>query len=201
MPRRIDAGEVLAAVGGALVVVALFLSWFEGASGWEAFEALDLVILALGLVTLWAAASDVLSLPSALTPRALPVLGAVLLVIVAVQLIEPPPVFAGIDPDRETGAWLALAGSALVLLGGVLRAAKISVTISVGGRDVRRRVPAVDRRPGAAPGEPTAATGLMPGAPALEPEQATQAFTPVDPAASGHPDPSAAAAATPDEVR
>ena len=57
--------------------------------------------------------------------RILPWVGAFLLAIVVVQLIEPPPVFAGVDPDRELGSWLALAGSALVLLGGVLRASSI----------------------------------------------------------------------------
>ncbi len=168
MPRRIDAGEVLAAVGGALVFVALFLDWFEGASGWEAFEALDLVIAVLALVAVGGAVASVLGSTSGPSPRVLPWIGAMLLAIVAVQLIEPPPVFAGLDPDRELGAWLALAGSALVLLGGILRAARISVTVSFGERDVRRRVPAVDRRPSASPAPP----------PDLEPDQATQPFTP-----------------------
>lgn len=195
MPRRIDAGEVLAALGAVLVFVALFLSWFEGASGWEAFEALDLVLAALALAAVWAAASSVLSLPSALSARALPVLGALLVVIVGVQLISPPPVFSGIDPDRETGAWLGLAGAVLVLLGGVLRAARISVTVSVGGRDVRRRVPAVDRRPSpaSAADEPASSPAAAIG---FEPEQATQAFTPIDASPS---DPAPAPA--PDEVR
>lgn len=179
MPRRIDAGEVLAAAGGALVVVALFLSWFEGASGWEAFEALDLVIAVLALVAVLAAVASVTGWTAGPSPRLLPLVGLVLLAIVAVQLVEPPPVFAGIDPSRETGAWLGLAGAALVLLGGVLRAARISVTISVGGRDVRRRVPAVDRRPA-----PAGASAPSPAAFGLEPEQATQPFTPADPAAS-----------------
>lgn len=168
MPRRIDAGEVLAAVGGTLVFVALFLDWFAGRSGWEAFEALDLVIAVLALVAVGAVVASIAGSSSGPSARTLPWVGLAMIAVVAVQLVEPPPVFAGGDPERETGAWLALGGSVLVLLGGILRAARISVTVSVGERDVRRRVPAVDRRPA-----PEAAA-----APDLEPEQATQPFTP-----------------------
>ena len=191
MPRRIDAGEVLAAVGGALVFVALFLSWFGDFSGWEAFESLDLVIAVLALLAIAAAAASVAGWSSGPSPKILPWLGLVLLAIIVVQLIEPPPTLfdiervgdgefaALVDPDRETGVWLALAGAALVALGGVLRAARISVTVSVGSRDVRRRVQAVDRRPGAGAASPSApdAESRVP----LEPEQATQPFTPASP--------------------
>ena len=187
MPRRIDAGEVLAAIGGALVFVALFLPWFGDFSGWEAFEALDLVIAVLALLAVAAVVASVTGWSSGPSARMLPWLGAVLLAIVAVQLIEPPPglftiggdaddTFAElVDADPETGAWLALAGAALVVLGGVLRAARISVTVSVGSRDVRRRVPAVDRRPGVA--DPDRARTALP----LEPDQATQPFSPASP--------------------
>jgi hypothetical protein len=194
VPRRIDAGEVLAAVGGVVVLVALFLTWFSGTySGWEAFESLDLVIAVLASIAVLAAIASLTGWSSGPSPRVLPWVGVVLLAIIAVQLIEPPPtIFTievderngtlfGDDPDREVGAWLALGGSALVFLGGLLRAARISVTVSVGGRDVRRRVPAVDRRPVAADGDPpvdaapagSAAAPVMP-----EPDQATQPFTP-----------------------
>ncbi len=185
MPRKIDAGEVLAALGGALVLVALSLSWFDGSSGWEAFESVDLVLAGLALVAVAAAVASIAGSPSGPSPRALPWVGTLLLVVVAVQLIEPPPLFAGGDPRRETGAWLALAGAALVLLGAILRLARISVTISVGGRDVRKRVPAVDRRPSATPatappapadGDAAAAVGH---APSSDP-QATQPFRPVE---------------------
>ncbi|HEX8123616.1 MAG TPA: hypothetical protein VF549_20365 [Solirubrobacteraceae bacterium] len=166
---------MLAAVGGLLVFVALFLDWFDDASGWEAFESLDLVIGVLALVAVGAVASSMSGSSGGPSTRALPWIGAVLVAIVAVQLIEPPPVFSSADPDLELGAWLALAGSALVLLGGLLRATRISVTVSVGERDVRRRVPAVDRRPapGAAP----------PPAFAPSDDQATQPFTPAAPLA------------------
>ena len=173
MPRRIDAGEVVAALGGVLVFVSLFLDWFGGASGFESFEFLDLLLALLAAAVVWTALASTLALGSAPSPRSLPLLGIALVLIVVVQLIEPPPVFAGTDPDREIGAWLGLAGGALVLLGGALRLASISVTVSVGGRDVRRRVPAVDRRPS------PSATAAPP--PPVEPEldpQATQPFTP-----------------------
>jgi hypothetical protein len=191
VPRKIDAGEVLAAIGGLLVFVALFLSWFEGFTGWEAFEALDLVIAVLALIAIAAAVSSVTG-SSGVSARVLPWVGGLLVAIIAVQLIEPPPVFAAIDPDREVGGWLALGGAALVLLGGALRLAHISVTVSVGGRDVRKRVPAVDRRP--APGSAGSAGGSVAAPePELEPvvaepptaseaptvdEQHTQPFTP-----------------------
>ena len=204
MPRKIDAGEVLAAIGGTLVFVALFLNWFSDYTGWEAFESLDLVLAMLALFAVGAAVASIAGWADRPWSRALPWIGALLLLIVTVQLVEPPPGLfnveldpeegnfaASFDPVRETGAWLALAGSALVLLGGVLRLARISVTVSVGGRDVRKRVPAVDRRPngGAAPvapePEPTLPTQPVPP-PATEPQglaadpQATQPFGPVE---------------------
>ncbi len=103
VPRRIDAGEVLAAIGGLMVFVALFLSWFDGASAWEAFEALDLILALLALAAVAAAIGSVTDWSGAPSPRLLPVLGALLLAIVVVQLIEPPPVFSNVDPDREAG--------------------------------------------------------------------------------------------------
>jgi hypothetical protein len=179
VPRRIDAGEVLAAIGGVLVFVSLYLNWFEEASGFESFETLDLVIAVLAVAVIWNAVASTLALSSAPAARALPLFGLAILLIVAVQLIDPPPgaaaltldtrggdiEFGALDPDREVGGWLALAGGALVLLGGALRLARISVTVSVGERDTRRRVPAVDRRPAASePAAPAAPPGPDPDA-------------------------------------
>ncbi len=147
MPRRIDAGDVLAALGGVLLLIALFLDWFAGATAWQAFELVDL-LLAAGALAAIAAAAEGLGLRSGLRPRALVPIGLALLAIVVVQLIEPPPSFSNND-DLGSGAWLGLAGAVLILLGAALRVAKINVTVSVGGRETRRRVPAVDRRPAA----------------------------------------------------
>ena len=183
MPRKVDAGDVLAALGGVLVLVSLFLEWYEDATGWQAFEALDLVLAALALAAIAAALSG-FGLRSFLSPRALLPIGLALLVIVAVQLIEPPPVVG--DLDIGPGGWLALAGAALVVTGGILRTAAISVTVNVGGRDARPRVPAVDRRPASSDvaGEGAGAVRVAhPPASAapLADTQATQPFQPVRP--------------------
>lgn len=159
--RKIDLGEALAALGAVLLLVSLFLDWYEGLTGWEAFESLDLVVLLASLAVLAAVAGAF----DWLGARLLAPLGLLLLVIVVVQLVEPPP--AVVDQDLGTGAWLAVAGAALVLLGGALRTASVSVTVNVGGKDARRRVPAVDRRQDAAPAAPVVD----------EPTQPTQPFS------------------------
>jgi hypothetical protein len=171
VPRKIELGDALAALGALLVLVALFLEWFGRLSAWEAFEALDLVLALLALAAL-AAVAGVFEW---LGPRALAPLGLALLVVVLVQVVEPPPAVSG---DVDTGAWLALAGAALVLVGGALRVARVSITVDVGGRDARRRVDAVDRRQAAE--RPTAGPiAPAPGRPAPEddPTQPTQPFS------------------------
>ena len=169
VPRKIDLGEALAALGALLVLVALFLSWFDGATAWEAFESLDLVLLLLALTVLAAVAGAF----DWLGTRLLAPLGALLLLIVIVQLVEPPPGVG--DGELGTGAWLGLAGASLVLLGGLLRIASISITVS--GRDTRPRVDAVDKRR-----QPADRVVVPSAAPAGAPvdDEPTQAFSALD---------------------
>ncbi len=170
MSRRIDARELLAALGGLLVLISLFLEWYDaggrgdalaggnGLTGWETFEALDLLLAALALAVI-ATGARALGTIGGLGPRALLPLGALLTIIVVIQLASPPPVAWG--TDVSTGGWLALAGALIVLAAGLLRAAKIDVTVNVAARESRQRVSAVDRRPGAAstPAGPPRDTG------------------------------------------
>jgi hypothetical protein len=54
--RHLDLGRALVALGALLVLVALFLDFFEvGGSGWEVFEALDLVLAGLAAAALYGA--------------------------------------------------------------------------------------------------------------------------------------------------
>jgi hypothetical protein len=140
MPRRIDLGRAVLIGGAALLFVSLFTEWYDtGPTGWEVFEALDLVLAAIALGAVVAALR-----PDAVPPSAAWALPGAALVIVIVQLVNAPP--AAGDGDPSTGAWLALAGSLLMAAGAALSLAAISVTVQVREREVRRRVAAVDRR-------------------------------------------------------
>lgn len=128
MLRQFDLGRTIAAVGAAVLLVALFLPWYiDDLSGWESFETADMLLAAAALVTL---AATVRRLPFHVmaAPAA-----AVLIVLVA--LVNPPPVFQGEgDLARDAGIWLALAASLAMLAGTVLATSRISVTVGVADR-------------------------------------------------------------------
>ena len=146
MPQRIDAGPVVAAVGAVVLFLSLFLAWYDpGVSGWDAFETLDLLLGGIAIAAALLAAGQLgASLAAGVDLRLLPLLGAIAVVAVGVTLLQGPP--GTEDAEAATGAWLALAASVLILAGGALSAARISVTVTFAGRDGRRRVSAVDRR-------------------------------------------------------
>jgi hypothetical protein len=140
MSRRLDLGRALLAAGAVLLLVTLFLDWFDtGQTGWEVFEALDLLLAGLALAALYAAFRlDVIY-------DWVPVgLAGATLAIVVVQLIDPPPAAGNGDPD--IGAWLALAAGALMAVGAALALARFAITVEMRDRDRRHRVPAVDRK-------------------------------------------------------
>jgi carbon starvation protein CstA len=130
--RPLDAGAVLAEGGAVLLLISLFLDWYgddgHGYSAWTVFEVVDLVLAAIAIVTL----STFLS-RSGLEPRLpqapLLLLGVAALVLTASQLIDQPPAVAPGQFDLQTGAWLALAGSALVLAGAFMSVARVSFSV------------------------------------------------------------------------
>jgi hypothetical protein len=197
--ERFDAGTGLVAVGAVLLLVSLFIDWYDpGGDAWAVFETLDLALAAAAICGLLALAPR---FGTGGLGRALPLISGAALAIVVVQLIDPPP--AARDSDIATGAWLALGATALMAAGALLTAASISVTVDVRGRERRRRAVAIDARDGAAeaaeepdfdPEEPTQpgrrfarreGSLLEPREPAPDevaddPER-TQALDPIDP--------------------
>jgi hypothetical protein len=143
MPRRIDLGRAVLFAGAALLLISLFTDWYDlgglGVTGWEVFEALDLVLAALAVAGMVAAVR-----PDIVPSWAAVVVPGAAVFIVFVQLIDNPPAAGSADP--AAGAWIALAGAFLMAAGAALSLAAISVTVQVRERDVRRRVAAVDRR-------------------------------------------------------
>jgi hypothetical protein len=138
--ERFDAGTGLVALGAVLLLVSLFVDWYDpSGDAWAVFETLDVLLVGAAVACLVALVPRYSALQ-----RAVPVIAFAALFVVVVQLIDPPPTAAG---DRlEAGAWLALAGTALMAAGATLSAASISVTVDVRGRDRRRRSAAIDAR-------------------------------------------------------
>jgi hypothetical protein len=165
MTRRIEAGPVLVALGALVLVVSIFLEWYEpNVTAWEAFEFLDLLLAALAIAALVAAAGAVRPEATVVERHWLPAIAAAVTIVVASQIINPPP---GFDGDPATGAWLALGAALLICLGTLLTLGRVSFALTVEGRDTRRRVSAVDARTdpttSEGPAVPTGTTRVMGG--------------------------------------
>src|SRR5436189_5704430 len=125
MPGRTVAAVVVV-IGGALLFVSLFVEWYDpGTSGWSAFEFLDLVLAIAAVVALSAGIGALFGERWPEHARFVPVIGLAAAVIVLTQLVEPPPLVH--DSARRAGGFLALAGSLILVAGGVL-ARRESVT-------------------------------------------------------------------------
>ncbi len=127
------------------MLVSLFLDWYGALSAWDAFELADLVLAALAVAALAAAVGLLTPDADYLDRRAVPWIVGATLVVVATQVLNPPPTAGG--QEREIGLWLAFAGAVVMAVGAVLSLGKVSFAVAVEGRDRRRRVAAVDHRP------------------------------------------------------
>jgi hypothetical protein len=151
MTRRLEAGPLLVTLGAVLLLVSLFLSWYTGdVTAWQAFEVWDIVLFVLALASIAAGLGLTTQDVDLVDRRVLPGAVAAVAVIVASQIIDPPPAAPGQDPD--TGSWMALAGALVMCLGAVLTFGRVHLAFTVEGRDQRRHVSAVDAR---GPADPT----------------------------------------------
>ena len=136
---------MLIALAALVLLVALFLRWYGSADAWEAFEVIDVLLAVLALACVTMAVALLVPELGAGEQRALPwVVGATAVLVVA-ELINPPPTVA--VTRLGAGAWMAFAAACVMVVGAVLTVARVSFAVSVEGRDVRRRVSAVDHRP------------------------------------------------------
>lgn len=116
---RLRDGEWVAGAGGVALLAALFLDWFSGASGWQAFSVLDVVLALLALLPLalvvLQATRESPSLPVAFS--VLTTVGGALatLLILYRMLNQPGP---NDRVDVELGAWIGLAAALVTAVGG-----------------------------------------------------------------------------------
>lgn len=138
---RVTLGELVAAAGGAALLVLMFLPWFGGRlsgrgelvraprqTGWESFGTLfEVLILAAIAVAVGVAAARAMDALPALPfeqPAIVMGAGAVAFLLVGFRLIDPPDLVdvaipgLEVDVSREIAAFLALGAAVLVVLGG-----------------------------------------------------------------------------------
>jgi TRAP-type uncharacterized transport system fused permease subunit len=145
-PQHRDLGALLIGLGALLLLVSLFLHWYQpGRSAWTVFEVWDLVLAALAGVA-FAGALGRLGLAPGRWERWTPACSAAALVIVAAALINHPP--AAEDAGPMVGIWLALVAAGVMLGGVVLTTARVSLV-------VERRMPQPPTPAPSADAEPT----------------------------------------------
>jgi purine-cytosine permease-like protein len=119
---RLRAGEALAAAGGLVLLVVMFLGWYGAEdvtlSAWEAFAVTDVLLALLALLALGVAVTTVTQRGPAL-PVGLGVITTALALIALIALLyrilnEPGP--DGLVEVRA-GAWLGVLAALLVLAG------------------------------------------------------------------------------------
>jgi hypothetical protein len=135
----------LVALGALVLLVGLFLDWYGGVNAWNSFEVTDVLLALLGVAGLGVAAGMVAADAELVDRRALPWIAGAAFVLVAAELINPPPGAAG--QRLGLGAWLCLAAALAMVAGTVLTFGRVTFAVAVEGRDRRRRVAAVDHRP------------------------------------------------------
>jgi hypothetical protein len=155
---QIPIGPVVAALGAVLLIVSLFLDWYEGLTGFTVFEFIDLLLVGLGLVTLITLAEAMGVIRAGLRPGLPLALAVLALLIVLSQVVNDPPAVAGPGGrDQDTGIWLALGGAALMVAGAVLATARIAIAVEPRERRVAPTVTRADEAPTRADEAPTVA--------------------------------------------
>jgi hypothetical protein len=120
-PRRLSAGERVAAGSGLLLLVSLFLPWYTSSGhhvdAWQAMSVDDVIFAFAGLAALLAAAATA-ARPSGPVPIVYTVLaafpGSVAAVLAVWRLVDPAP---PVDVGLGIGAWLGLAGALGIAVG------------------------------------------------------------------------------------
>ncbi len=145
MSRRFEVGPVLVALGALVLLVSLFLDWYGALTAWEAFEVVEVLLGSLAVIALVIAVGQLMPDLEYIERRWLPAVVLAVAVLVAAEIIDPPPAAGSEDP--ATGAWLAFGAALVMFVGTVLTFGRVRFAVSVEGREMEReRVAVVDHR-------------------------------------------------------
>src|SRR4051794_31911514 len=144
MTRRFEAGPILVAIGAIVLIVSLFLDWYGSLTAWDAFEVVEVLLAVLGATALVIGVGELVPDFEVGDRRWLPAIVLGVAVLVAAEIINPPPAAGGQDP--ASGAWIAFGAAIVMFIGAVLTIGRVRFSLSVEGRTTRERVPVVDHR-------------------------------------------------------
>lgn len=108
---RMSQGQMVAGLGGVVLIISLFLSWGEGISAFDAFSGMDIIMLIIGIVAVGWAVSSGMNMTLPITAMMVGILGVVVFGFTLGTDLE-------LD-DADIGAWLALASSIAIAWGGL----------------------------------------------------------------------------------
>jgi hypothetical protein len=109
---RLSQGQMIVGLAGIVLVVSLFLDWVAGASAFDAFSAMDIITLLIGLMAIAYAA-----LPAMGSAQSLPRESGRMLLLLAVLSLGWALGNDLEDPAAGFGAWLALFASVALAYG------------------------------------------------------------------------------------
>ena len=144
MTRRFEVGPILVALAAIVLLVSLFLDWYGSLTAWDVFEVVEVILGALAVVAFVIALGQIVPDVDYADRRWLPAVVLAVAVLVAAELINPPPAAGGQDP--AIGAWIAFGAAIVMFIGAVLTFGRVRFSLSVEGRTTRERVPVVDHR-------------------------------------------------------
>jgi hypothetical protein len=117
--RRLRAGELIAGAAGLVLLASLFLSWYDGRSGWESLGILDVILAFVALnaiaIPVVTASYRVPALP--LAHQSLTTLIGIVAVLLVLGRVANIPDWAS---GREGGLWIALLATLGVMAGGLI---------------------------------------------------------------------------------
>ena|SRR5688572_23999735 len=177
MNERLNGGALVAGLGGALLLVSLFLDWYgPDLSAWDTFELADVVLAAIAVAAIASLLRPLLGDRPAdpARERILLYLGLGALIIVIASLIQEPP--RALEHSPEVGAWLGLAGAALIAIGGFLAGSSVSLVITTRPNEGVTPPGGVERVPPPPAAEPGETVPPPPGTPAAEPDSETSSI-------------------------
>jgi hypothetical protein len=144
MSRRFEVGPILVAVAALVLLVSLFLDWYGSLTAWEAFEVVEVLLGSLAVIALVIALGELLPDLEYVERRWLPAVVLAVAVLVAAEIIDPPPAAGG--EDAANGAWIAFGSALVMFIGALLTFSRVRFAVSVEGREFRERVAVVDHR-------------------------------------------------------